>query len=78
MEENDVVTIFKQMARRVFNMQEEMYKRKRKYTMDQYCCSESEVEQMVSNFSTLMTEKDQVNYNFFLDLSTSEEEQDAD
>ncbi len=59
--------IFNEMPRKVFNEREKKYSLKRKYK-EQYYCTYDEVEVFVSIFEQLFTKKEQVDYDYFLNL----------
>jgi hypothetical protein len=72
MKTEEIISIFKEMAREEFSGQEEKYKRKRKYK-GHYCCSDDEVSELISHFETLMDEPKNLNYSQFQKLFNIEE-----
>ena len=65
------------MARKVFNDQDEKYKRKRKY-QGFYCCSDEEVEGFLKIFERLIAERERVDYDFFIKSFVEEESEGLD
>jgi len=66
MEQKDILAIFNEMLTKVFSKQEDKYKRKRKYSMNDYCCSEEEKDQFSNIFEDLLERRDIINFNLFL------------
>lgn len=66
MEKKEILPIFKEMAREVFNKQEDKHHFKRKYK-EQYFLSDEEVENLASKFEDLLAEQEEkINYEHFL------------
>ena len=74
MEQKDVVAIFNEMLTKVYNEQEEKYKRKRKYELAHYCCTEEEKDQFSVIFEELLEMRDTLDYSLFIKLMSREEE----
>lgn len=66
MEHKDILAIFNEMLTEVFSRQEDKYKRKRKYSIEDYCCSEEEKDQLSNIFEDLLERRDTINFNLFL------------
>jgi len=66
MEQKDILAIFNEMLTKVFSKQEDKYKRKRKYSMNDYCCSEEEKDQFSNIFEDLLERRDAINFDLFL------------
>ncbi len=64
MNSDEITPIFNEMARKIFNNQEEKHKRKKKYK-EQYFCSDEEVEDLTMIFKKLIDNKNQVNFDYF-------------
>ncbi|MGV9174049.1 MAG: hypothetical protein ACOC44_18885 [Promethearchaeia archaeon] len=76
MKTEEIISIFKEMARNEFSGQEEKYKRKRKYK-GHYCCTDDEVSELVGHFETLMGEVENLDYKEFKRLFDIEETEDG-
>jgi len=74
MEQKDVVAIFNEMLTKVYSEQEEKYKRKRKYDLAHYCCTEEEKDQFSVIFEELLEMRESLDYNSFINLMIREEE----
>ena len=74
MEQKDIVAIFNEMLTKVYNRQEEKYKRKRKYELEHYCCTEEEKDQLSANFEGLLEMRETLDYDAFINLISREEE----
>ena len=74
MEQKDIVAIFNEMLTKVYNEQEEKYKRKRKYELEHYCCTEEEKDQFSVIFEELLEMRESLDYNSFIKLMRREEE----
>ena len=66
MEHRDILAIFNEMLTKVFSKQEDKYKRKRKYSMEDYCCSEEEKDHFSNIFEDLLEKREIINFNLFL------------
>lgn len=76
METEEIISIFKEMAREEFSGQDEKYSRKRKYK-GHYCCSDDEVSELISHFETLMDDPTNLEYNKFIQLFNIEENEEG-
>ena len=74
MEQKDIVAIFNEMLTEVYNEQEDKYKRKRKYELEHYCCTEEEKDQLSVIFEELLEMRESLDYNAFNKLISREEE----
>ena len=74
MEQKDIVAIFNEMLTKVYNEQEEKYKRKRKYDIGHYCCTEEEKDQFSVIFEELLKMRETLDYDSFINLISREEE----
>lgn len=74
MEQKDVVAIFNEMLTKVYSEQEEKYKRKRKYQIEHYCCTEEEKDQFSVIFEELLEMRESLDSNSFINLMGGEEE----
>jgi len=74
MEQKDIVAIFNEMLTKVYNEQEEKYKRKRKYELEHYCCTEEEKDQLSAIFEGLLEKRESLEYDAFINLLSREEE----
>jgi len=67
MEHKDILAIFNEMLTKVFSEQEDKYKRKRKYSMEDYCCSEVEKDHFSKIFEDFLEKRDDMSYKLFLE-----------
>ena len=74
MEQKDIVAIFNEMLTKVYNGQEDIYKRKRKYKLEHYCCTEEEKDQLSVIFEQLLEMRESLDYKGFINLLSKEEE----
>jgi len=74
MEQKEIVAIFNEMLTKVYNQQEEKYKRKRKYELEHYCCTGEEKDQFSVIFEELLEMRESLDYNSFINLMNGEEE----
>ena len=74
MEQRDIIAIFNEMLTKVYNEQEEKYKRKRKYQIENYCCTEEEKDQFSVIFEELLEMRETLDYNSFINLMNGEDE----
>ena len=74
MEQKDIAAIFNEMLTKVYNEQEEKYKRKRKYELEHYCCTEEEKDQLSVLFEGLLEMRETLDYDAFINLISREEE----
>lgn len=74
MEQKDIVAIFNEMLTKVYNEQEEKYKRKRKYELEHYCCTGEEKDQLSVIFEGLLETRETLDYDAFINLISREEE----
>lgn len=80
MEQKDIVAIFNEMLTKVYNEQEEKYKRKRKYELEHYCCTEDEKDQLSIIFEGLLEKRETqetrktLDLDAFINLISGEEE----
>jgi len=74
MEQRDIVAIFNEMLTKVYNAQGEKYKRKKKYALEHYCCTEEEKEQLSGIFAGLLKTRDTLDFDAFINLINREEE----
>ena len=77
MKTEEIISIFKEMAREEFSGQEEKYKRKRKYK-GHYCCSDDEVSELISYFEALMEDPENLEYSRFEELFKITENEEGD
>lgn len=68
MEHKDILAIFNEMLTKVYSEQEEKYKRKRKYNLVHYCCSEEEKKRISILFEELLYNRNTMNLKKFLQL----------
>ncbi len=68
MEHKDILAIFNEMLTKVYSEQEEKYRRKRKYNLAQYCCSEEEKKKISILFEELLYNRSTMNLKKFLQL----------
>ena len=74
MEQKEIIAIFNEMLTNVYNEQEDKYKRKRKYELEHYCCTEEEKDQLSVIFEGLLELRETLDYNTFINLISREEE----
>ena len=74
MEHKDVIAIFNEKLTKVYNEQEEKYRRKRKYKLEHYCCTEEEKDQLSLVFKALLEMRETLDYDAFNNLISREEE----
>ena len=74
MEQKDIVAIFNEMLTKVYNEQEEKYKRKRKYELEHYCCTEEEKDQLSVIFEGLLETRETLDYEALINLINRGEE----
>ena len=74
MEQKEIVAIFNEMLTKVYNGQEEKYKRKRKYELVHYCCTEEEKDELSVIFEGLLETRETLDYDAFINLISREEE----
>ena len=74
MEQKDIVAIFNEMLTKVYNEQEEKYKRKRKYELEHYRCTEEEKDKFSVIFEGLLEMRETLDYDVFINLINREEE----
>ena len=74
MEQKDIIAIFNEMLTDVYNAQEDKYRRKRKYELEHYCCTEEEKDQLSVIFEKLLEMRETLDYNAFNNLISREEE----
>ena len=74
MEQKDIVAIFNEMLTKVYNEQEEKYKRKRKYELEHYCCTEEEKDQLSIIFERLLEMRETMDNDVFFNMISREEE----
>ena len=68
MEQKDIIAIFNEMLTKVYSDQEQKYRKKKKYTLEQYCCSEEEKNQFSAMFEELLDMKENMDYNAFINI----------
>ena len=75
MEQKDIIAIFNEMLTKVYSEQEEKYKRKRKYELEHYCCTEEEKDHFSAIFEELLEMRETLDYNSFINLMSREDEE---
>ena len=73
----EIHSIFKEMARKIFNEQEEKYSRKKKYK-EQYYCSDDEVETLMGIFESLISNPENIDRDYFINLFKIREEEEEE
>ena len=74
MEQKEIAAIFNEMLTKVYNEQKEKYKRKRKYELEHYCCTEEEKDQLSVIFEGLLETRETLDYDAFINLISRGEE----
>ena len=74
MEQKEIIAIFNEMLTKVFSEQEQKYKKKKKYNLEQYCCSEEEKNQFSAIFEGLLDMAEILDVDSFIAKFSEEEE----
>lgn len=76
MEQKDMVAIFNEMLTKVYSKQEQKYNKKKKYSLEQYCCTEEEKSRfsvIFEEFLEMRKEMESMDYDAFIDKLSGEE-----
>jgi len=65
LDKNEIVAIFNEITKELYNIQKEKYKQKRLFNLDVYCCSEEEVEHFISIFRRLLDIEGNMDFKTF-------------
>ena len=74
MEQKEIIAIFNEMLTKVYSEQEEKYKRKKKYELEHYCCTEEEKNQLSIIFERLLETRETLDSDAIINLLSREEE----
>lgn len=74
MEQKEIIVIFNEMLTKIFSEQEQKYRKKKKYTLEQYCCSEEEKNQFSAIFEELLDMAEILDFDSFIAMFSEEEE----
>ena len=74
MEQKDIVAIFNEMLTKVYSDQEQKYRKKKKYTLEHYCCSEEEKNQVSAMFEELLEMKENMDNDAFINILNRRED----
>ena len=72
LDKNEIVAIFNDITRELYNIQKEKYKHKRLFDLGVYCCSEEEVEHFISIFRKLLDIEGSMDFESFNDIFNRE------
>ncbi|MHA1490927.1 MAG: hypothetical protein ACTSRI_14935 [Promethearchaeota archaeon] len=77
MNKEEINSIFKEMARKIFNEQEEKYSRKKKYK-EQYYCSDDEVDSLNRIFESLISNPEGIDRDYLVNLFKIRDEEEEE